>query len=119
MTKWTKIKPKNTINGRAPRTTPGVARSRSGSRAAKVILPPNYVFGERADVYSDGNGKLAFSMGERGAYVVAKSNNSRLARTIIIPSGYAHLIPYGTMDCELTRDGDMWVLDTSTLGADQ
>lgn len=113
MTKWTKVKPTSNIKGRAARSCFGVQRNRSGSKVASLIVPANVPTGERASVYSDGNGRLAFSTKDTGEYKVGNTAKGAKARKITIPGQYADLIPYGTRDAEVTFDGDMMVLDLS------
>lgn len=111
MTQWTKV----AVRGRRePRASPAVSRNRTGARVATMILPGSMgPFPNRADLYSDGNGKLAFALGDEGAASVRMSG--RTAR-ITIPAQFADRIPYGTKDVSLVRDGDMFVLNLNALG---
>lgn len=109
---WTKIKKATgTGNKRAPRDVPAVSRARTGSKNAVLVLPAPMVTAERCDIYSDGNGKLAFAQGRKGEYRVFKPSPNAACRAVSIPATMAHRIPYGTTDAVLTRDGDMLVLD--------
>lgn len=115
MPNWTKVKSAGS-GRRATRKTPAVARNRTGSQTASIILPKDMGDnGDRASFYSDGNGKLAVAFGDSGDFSVMR-NKSGTAR-ITIPRQYAHKIPFGTTDVFLSADGDMLVLDLSAIGA--
>lgn len=116
---WTKIKKyeDRQLAGKAARTTPAVQRPRSGSGTASLILPQQYVTGDKATFYSDGNGKLAVHIDARGDYSLHTANAGSKTLKVTIPSRYRERIPYGTTDVDLSMDGDMWVLDLNSIGA--
>jgi len=110
MAKWTKVENKRGIRKRA---TPATSKLRSRPNVAVLILPHHMATGSRADIYSDGNGSLAFSFGETGKYAVSSLSGRAATRRISIPTKYSADIPIGTTDAVLTSDGDMLVLDMS------
>jgi hypothetical protein len=112
---WTKLSKETSLSGREPRTKPAVSRTRTGGKAATLILPKSYVNGPRANVYSDGNGKLAFALGEKGEFAVWTNGGKTSTSKVTIPTRFADRIPYGVTDVSLTIDGDMLVLDLSQL----
>lgn len=106
---WTRITSnKGKPVGRAKRTAFGVARGRTGFQSAKLIIPEGATAAPRASVYSDGNGKIAFSFGDKGDLKVS----GQTTRSVSIPKQLAHMIPFGTRDVSLTEDGGMLILDT-------
>lgn len=109
---WTKVeKTRRGLGaGMAPRTSFAVRRGRTGHQAATFIIPEGEVHGSRASIYSDGNGKLAFRISDKGDFSAFKGKNQRVAQ-VSIPARMASRIPFGTHDAEVTRDGDMLVLD--------
>lgn len=110
MTTWTKIE-KNRPSVRKERTLPAVTRSRTGARSATIVLPKSHALNANAaDVYSDGNGKLAFAPRVGGKFKVQSYKGNALQR-VSIPIQFAPRIPFGTTDAALTADGDMIVLD--------
>ena len=111
---WKKIKPVRP-SPMPRRATPAVNRARTGDQAASLILPGDMVHADHATIYCDGNGKLAFAIGDRGEYKVKARGTSR-TRCVTIPNTYADRIPYGTTDVSLSRDGDMLVLDLNQIG---
>lgn len=118
MTTWTKVHRAPTLAGKVPRTVPGVSRGRTGFQTATLILPIAMVADNtHASVYSDGNGKLAFALGTKGEFRVTTINKSARCKRVAIPKQFARLIPFGTQDAELIRDGDMLVLDTKQFVA--
>lgn len=114
---WKKVKKERNSFGRAKRETPAVRRGRTGARGAQLIIPEHMISGERASVYSDGNGKLAFVMGDTGEFKVFATTTNGAARSIAIPKPWAERIPFGTHDVSLAKDGDMLVLDLNTIAA--
>jgi len=70
---------------------------------------------KRADIFSDGNGRLAFSFATDGGYSVITPAKSSLCSHITIPAKFADRIPFGVTDVVLTRDGDLLVLDLAQL----
>lgn len=112
---WKKIDKYTPISPREARTSFAVARGRSGHQAATLIVPGDMVSAERANIYSDGNGKLAFHMCEGGAFKVSMTSPAAKTRKIAIPADKASRIPFGTTDVQMTRDGDMWVLDLNAI----
>jgi len=110
MAKWTKVENKRGIRKRA---TPATSKLRSRPNVAALILPHHMATVSRADIYSDGNGSLAFSLGETGEYAAVKASNDARAVRISIPAKYSASIPFGMNDVVLTSDGDMLVLDLS------
>ena len=112
---WTKItKSSNRRSfGRAAREVPAVMRARTGAKRACLVMPSHLVSAARANIYSDGNGKLAYSFDDRGEYNVHLSSRNSKSFRLSVPYNLYDRIPYGTTDAVLTRDGDMWVLDLS------
>lgn len=115
---WKKLTKGSGLNraGKEARKTPAVSRSRSGAKIASLILPSGFVTAARADIYSDGNGKIAYAFSERGEYSVYTPTAKAKTLRVSIPKSVAGHIPYGTTDAVLTADGDMWVLDVSQFG---
>lgn len=115
MTAWTKIKKYDgrTSFGRAKRTSPAVVRGSKGN--ASLVLPEGMVDATRADIFSDGNGRLGFTFGHEGAYAARRANQSSRALRVSIPVKFAERIPMGTTDVVLTNDGPVTVLDLSVL----
>lgn len=109
---WTKVK-KHKSAKREKRVVPAVSRIRSGNRQASLILPQGMATAAAADIYSDGNGKLAFAFSDKGAYKVFRRNRTSVSDAICIPLQFADLFPFGTNDAALTPDGDMLVLDSA------
>lgn len=112
---WTKITKRAKL--KPARTQPAVGRTSNG-RGGLLILPRDYVTGKRATFYSDGNGKLAVQMADEGDYMVFSGGKGSLQMRVTIPAEYRDRIPFGTTDVTLTRDGDMWVLDLNSIGAE-
>ena len=115
---WTKVKKftgRNNFSAKKARTKFGVARRRSGSCSAFLIVPHSENVSGAADVYSDGNGRLAFRFHDAGEYRVRKDTAGGKAMSVIIPSTHSHNIPFGTRDVEVERDGDMVVLNLAAL----
>lgn len=108
MTVWTKIERKR---GGPRRMEPCTYRTRSGRRTAHLFLPVEMVTADRVDLYSDGAGRLAFHMHDNGARAVFQAAKEKKRRRITIPKPHSEALPFGTHVCELTRDGDMLVLD--------
>ncbi len=109
---WTKVK-KNTA-ARPARSEFGVRRDRSGTQQAKLLIPGSAMRSGTAEIYSDGNGKLAFLIADKGSRKIAATGKSGV---LSIPLNLSHLIPFGTRDAVLTADGDMLVLDTAQFKA--
>lgn len=105
---WTRVTSLKVAKGREKRASFGVTRGRTGFQAAQLIIPDGATPAPRATVYSDGNGKIAFSFGEKGDFKLSGKTTKRVA----IPRQLAHLIPFGTHDAVLSNDGGMLVLDT-------
>jgi hypothetical protein len=117
MTKWTKVKPTRGGYGTPARSQFAVQRPISSGGAASFIIPEQWAaLGSKASVYSDGNGKLAFSIGDTGEYVVGKSGPQSRAKKVTIPSAFTPRLPYGTTDCRVEFDGSLIVLDLSQFG---
>ncbi len=114
---WKKVEKKRLGRAKPARTSFAVSRGRSGHQAASLVIPADAVSGPRANIYSDGNGKLAFHMGESGSFAVSITGPKARSRKIAIPSTHAHRIPFGTTEVSMQREGDMWVLDLSALPA--
>lgn len=104
---WKKVKKGS--SGGTKKTVPSVYRARANTRLAYLALPGGFITGNRADIYSDGN-RLAFLPSPTGSYVVRSGGRGR-QDLIAIPSPFYKLIPFGTTDVELDRDGEMLVLD--------
>ena len=113
---WNKISPMRGLAGPAKRTSFGVFRNKAGHQAAALIIPETAATAPRASIYSDGNGKIAFSFGEKGDLKVCGTKG---ARRVSIPKQLSHLIPFGTRDADLTDEGGMLVLDTKQFKAVQ
>lgn len=94
------------------RTTPAVQRN-FGAKASHLIIPVGMTAFKSANIYSDGNGRLAFHFCEGGAYRIASCGPVSKCLRVTIPSAHTSRIPAGTTDAVLTRDGDMHVLDTA------
>jgi len=110
---WTKVK--RGYEPRKRRTTPAIHRTRSGVRQARLVLPAEYVTAGRADIYSDGNGKLGFRLHDAGEFALTTANKTSQMRVVSLPVALSEGLPYGTTDVTLTYDGDMLVLDKSLL----
>jgi hypothetical protein len=116
MATWKKITRKR-FAGKASRTEFAVSRSRTGTQNATLIIPGCAgIEDERANVYSDGNGKLAFHFAGDGVFKVTKGSSAATSCRVSIPKDYAERIPFGVNDVSLTRDGDMYVLDLTQIG---
>lgn len=115
---WTKVK-KNAGNpgnpGGGAKSGFRVHRQRTHQRGAILLVPEGKTTGMRATVYSDGNGKLAFSFGDQGDFAVFRPSKSAKSHAVTIPATHNSRIPFGTTDVTLTQDGDMWVLDLNSL----
>jgi hypothetical protein len=111
-TGWTKIKSDARGKaGRLGRTQPAIQRHPSGNKQARLILPCGMMEKGRANIYSDGNGKLAFSASIDGEYAVRQNSKGSKSLQISIPQCISAGIPFGTHNVDLGRDGDMLVLD--------
>lgn len=114
MTKWTKI---TSTFGVPKKKNPSVMRHRSGAKQAFLTIPKDFTDADRVNIYSDGNGKLAFDFtneGERSIFRVGgKSHRCR----VFIPSSHSGLIPYGTTDAVLTEENGLHILDTAQFNA--
>lgn len=111
---WTKITNSRGMGiARASRDVPAVMRGRTGAKAAYLVMPSHLVSAARANIYSDGNGKLAYSFDDRGEYKVNLFSRNSKSVKLSVPYNLSDRIPYGTTDAVLTRDSDMWVLDLS------
>ena len=111
---WTKVTPKRAV-GAPARTVPAVQRPINDNGVASAIFPDGWAHGPRCDVYSDGNGRLAFKFGERGEYKVGTSGPKSRAKLVTIPSQFRARIPYGTTDVMMTSEGGMYVLDLNAI----
>lgn len=113
---WSKIEKPKTFNGMRPlRESPAVYRG-AKSGAAFLVVPQGVTDAKSADIYTDGNGKLAFKLGDKGAYTVNRVSKASKATRITIPKQYAGRVPYGTTACTLSQDGGMLVLDLNQFG---
>ncbi len=112
---WTKITKSSNRRRfvRAGREVPAVMRNRTGTKSACLVMPPHLVSAAQVNIYSDGNGKLAYSFDDRGEYKVRLLSSASKSVRLSVPYNLSDRIPYGTTDAVLTRDGDMWVLDLS------
>ena len=109
---WKKIKRTYNLKGRDARSTFAVTRPPSGHRNAALLVPAVHAVSPRADIFSDGNGRLAFSFTPHGTYAVSGAGTSPGgARRITIPADYAERVPYGTTEAQIVEDGGMLVLD--------
>jgi hypothetical protein len=114
---WTKVKKPTSLTGKEPRATFAVVRNRSGHRGAMLLIPARAKSGDKATIYSDGNGKLAFAFGDKGDYSVFRRGPTATSYAVTIPSQHQDRIPFGVTEVSLAKDGDMLVLDLSTLSA--
>lgn len=113
---WKKVTPRrgSGLNGREPRKTFAVMRTRTNG-VASLVIPGWAHNGEtRCDIYNDGT-RLAFAMGIRGQYAVIETGPNSKARKVTIPAQFAENVPYGTTDVSYTTDGDMIVVDLAQL----
>lgn len=109
---WTKLA--RTGSGKGPRSRPAVARQRSGSKSAKMILPPNLHRSSAADYYHDPKrNMIALRQHSGGEFPLYESGS---CWHVSLPREFHELIPYGTSDVELRIDGDMLVLDLNAIG---
>lgn len=114
---WTKVTKHEGRGGHRAlaRTVPAVQRPTCGS-SSSLVLPSGMIRGKFCDIYSDGNGRLAFRMGAKGEYAVrAHGGNGSRSGGVTIPSMFASRIPFGTTDVTLEDDGGMLVLDLNAL----
>lgn len=114
MTTWTKLsKARHTTKGRDKKLTPVVRRYASGD--SKLCVPSGTTPFSSVNIYSDGNGRLAFHFCDGGEYAVFKSNKTSLQQMIQIPAEFVGRLPFGTTDVTLTREGDFYVLDLNQI----
>lgn len=114
---WTKVKKcAGSPAGRPARTRPAVRRLKSDPRGVALIFPAEFMPEPTCNVYSDGNGKLAFEPALGGTYKVSKDFGAlSRCRRVAIPSIFADRIPFGTTEVTLARDGHLHVLDLNAL----
>lgn len=115
MNNWTMIEKKTGFTGRKSRTTPAVSKPKRGT--CVLLVPDTTTTFKRANIYTDGNGKLAFHFCDGGKYSVNRCSKVSKQLQITIPSAFTARIPSGTTDARLTRDGDFYVLDLSQFAA--
>lgn len=111
MTDWTPI---NSKSGKQKRQTPAVYRGQGQSQAAQIIFPEKLHGGAvGVDVFTDGNGRIAFRLNNGGSRKVWARSANASDRVATIPAEFRDRIPFGLTDVHLDRDGDMLVLDLS------
>jgi hypothetical protein len=111
---WTRVTSLKSVNGRRPkRDGYGVRRARTSTQTAHLIIPEGATTASHATVYSDGNGKIAFSFGDKGDFRMG----GKTTRHVTIPKQLSHMIPFGTRDVALIADGGMLILDTKQFAA--
>lgn len=108
-TVWTEVKPQSSQAARG-----GFAIT-SYDKATHLVVPPNVSpTATHADIFSDGNGRIAVRFSKVGARKMSPSSNRSKTRRLYLPVGK---FPKGTTPVELTRDDDLWVLDLKSIGA--
>ena len=116
---WTKINKRDNVTGnigRGPRTTYAVRRNKKAQPF--FIIPKDARPGQRADIFSDGNGKLAYVFSSQGDYKVMQPRKGGAYYSVTIPTQYSHLIPEGTTDVSVYTESGMTVLDLSQISRD-
>lgn len=115
MTNWTKIKP-CAVRGRRP----ALEYPRVVNQAKRLCLilpkPFNFIVGEKFDVLTDGNGRLAFVL-DGTSFKVHKGFGNGKSVTVRIPSPCRTRLPYGTTRCDLTVTDKGVILDLSQFDA--
>lgn len=86
---------------------------------ARINFPAEWFPADRCDVMEDGNGRLAFAPSTHGTYAVYPLGKASKQRAVTIPGPFKAAIPFGTTDVELSKDGEMYILDLNALGAHQ
>lgn len=109
--KITKQVGRKNIGGSELRKTPATFRPKKGG--AHLVLPAGATDAIAADVFSDGNGKLAYVFADKGEYKLRKAGPKSKARIVTIPNSFAKRIPYGTTDVTLYTEAGMTILDLS------
>lgn len=102
------------------RGAPQITKPRlSISKTSASIRVPESVHGgaERASVYSDGNGKIAFSFGADGEFTAFKVNKTGSVRGVAIAKRLAGGIPNGTHELPERFEDGMLVVDLAALRA--
>lgn len=110
MTTWTKVNRRTNFKGRDPRKTFGVSNMNGNLR---FLVPEGQTHANAANIFTDGNGRIAYQFSDDGTYKAYKAKNGQRQKTFTIPSEYADRIPAGTRDAKVERDGEMFVLDLS------
>lgn len=114
MTKWTKIP---SVHGKPRKKNPSVMRTRTGAQTAFLNVPNDFTGAEYFNVYSDGNGKLAFDFTHAGERLIFRVGGKSHQSRMVIPSSHAAMIPFGTTDAVLTVENGLHVLDTAQFNA--
>ena len=112
MTTWINIKPSR---GRERKTTFRVIRSRGkDGKHAAVIFPikPGDLPTRNVSIMYHGRSALAYRFHAAGQFR-ARDGGKQKSVMVVIPAGFVPRIPFGTTECTVTRDGDLYVLDLS------
>lgn len=112
---WTKIEFRAV--GKPRRTRFGVSKTKNG--VCFVLLPASSGFqrGDRVEYFS-AEGKIGFQRAKSG-FAVFLNGKSTTTYRVAMPSETRDFFPTGTTDIEVTRDGDMYVIDLSQFPAQE
>jgi hypothetical protein len=97
--------------GKGRRKIPAVQRHVSRG-CGTLYLPPGYVLGERADLYSDGNGRLAIEYNPEGKFKMIATSRGSSIKMMTIPKAYATRFPLKTTDVTVYWENNMLILNT-------
>ena len=102
---WTKV---INIRGRDARKSFAVCNIKSGP--VLLVIPQNAITTQKVDIFESGT-RLAFKPTENGEFSVFHTPKGAKSKRVTIPRHLKAHFPIGTTNAEMTRDGDMWVLD--------
>lgn len=92
--------------GAPKKNHPRMSRSKAAPHAAYLTLPAlDDNSPGRFDVY-ESNDCLGFHFIKSGAYKLYGPQ-----KRLFIPKGFVPRFPFGTVPCDVVRNGEMWVLD--------
>lgn len=114
MTTWTKIEPNvGRLAGRKAADYPRVANYKKSS-VAHIALPRSFGFevGDKVDILTDNDGRIAYMKGG-SSYSAVRLSNTSAAVKITIPAQFRKIIPQGTTRCKLTVVDGGVILDLS------
>lgn len=116
MTNWTPIErqPRSNLPRREALRCALVQRHKAGQ--AKISFPVGYFpTGDRCVIQTDGNGRLAFKVGDEGPYKVW-SHKATGRREATIPVPYNDRIPRGSHQAPIVMEDGMFILDLTAFG---